>query len=285
MQYAVWTWYDDLLNSYDPYFLQGWGGYAADLRQERPSPPLVTLKTLLANGADFYSGSTVLDGLVHNNVQFDRHERPLEVLEACMSTWLQVVQELGFDLKEYLRHEAEYQKDRYYHMGVDIHMRVCFNEDSTPHIWTIFQGPEEREQNVFVDSMSKCARWKEWRLRYAIPKPPFELEKLKLLKQSVEYILVARRCECPSIGPHPECCYDPELNLPKELGGGVQTGRKASRTVLWYIISAMPYRQEFTFYVFILVGFFGCSYCARFWLAGGFYLALKLFQDATLSWL
>jgi hypothetical protein len=45
---------------------------------------------------------------------------------------------------------------------------------------------------------------------------------------------------------------------------------------------AIRYRVEFTFYIVLLAGLFGCSYLARFWVATAFFMVLKLFQDTIL---
>jgi hypothetical protein len=148
--YAVWTWYDRLLNSSDLEF--PWRESIPELQLPVPTP-LTTIKTLLANGAIVYSKGdspfSLLYGLIFNIIQFDGEERPQEVVRSCMSTWLELVQELGYDLKDYLRTEAIYLDGRCYYMGSGIKMIVCFNEDTAPHIRTIFQGPQE-ESRTFL---------------------------------------------------------------------------------------------------------------------------------------
>jgi hypothetical protein len=301
IQCAVWTWYDKLLNSYDRKF--PWQPEATG--EFRPVPsPLATIKTLLAHGADFYcNGSlvqTLLAGLVLNVVQFNGEERPLEVTRACISTWLGLVQELGFNLKDYLRAEAEKQNRRYYDIGTGIKMMVCFNEDTAPHIWTVFQGLQERERGVVVDRISQCAVWKEWQRLCSLPKPPNPPKLRRIWEKHIseEIILVKNQCCCPSFDAHSKRCkgsnmenqHDTELSQTTQTPLGTLPSSISSRPriapiLLYYIISAKPYRHEFTFYIFVLACFFGCSYFARFWITAGFFLALKLFQDATSYWL
>lgn len=296
IQCAVWTWYDRLLDSYDRKF--PW--HPDSMKRTRLVPsPLVTIKTLLTNGADFYCNSslvpTLLTGLVLNIVQFDGEERPLEVTRACMSTWLKLVQELGFDLKTYLRMEAEKQEGTYYDIGIGIRMTVCFDEDTIPHIWTLFQGPQERDRGAVVYRISQCANWKEWQRLYCLPKPP-RLPKgyYKIWQQSKNYILV-RQCNCDAQG---KCrggslCIKEDENateLPqttqnlRSLLFSTNASRRIISTMVCYLISASRYRYEFTFYTFLLACFFGCSYLARLWIAGGFFLTFKILQDTISYW-
>jgi len=291
IQYAVWSWYEKLLNSYERKFPYG--------HFNHPPPavpsPLAAIKTLLDNGADFYCSESyvrsILRGLVGNIIQFDGDERPLEVTRACISAWLNLVQELGFDLKDYLRIEAEKQKGKCYSMGSGVEMFVCFDEDTTPHIWTVFQGPFERRMGVFVDRISKCANWKEWQFRHSLPKRPTPSKEQKFFEQSAEIFLVKKFCGCPSFGPHSNTCletrHDTELSqapLTTSVSPLSTRKRRVISNLLYYAISGRRYRHEFTFYVFVLACFFGCSYFARVWIAGVFFLALKLFQDAVAYW-
>jgi hypothetical protein len=294
IQYAVWSWYDKLLNSYERGF--PWG----HPKPEVPSPK-AAVQTLLAHGADFHcDGSperSILKGLLGNIIQFNGEERPLEVMRACMSTWLKLVQELGFDLKDYIRIEARKRKGKWYEMGAGIQMFVCFDEDNVPHIWTIFQGPREREKNLFVDRISKCANWKEWQFRYALPEPLPRLKIQEILEQSAEIIVVQKQCGCPEFGTHLKSCNGPNVERRSDTelsqpSSSTLTSllipsreRRIVSTILYYTISARHYRHEFTFYVFVLACFFGCSYFARFWIAGGVFLALKLFQDTISYWI
>lgn len=294
IQYAVWSWYDKLLNSYERVF--PWG----HPQPEVPSPK-AAVQTLLAHGADFHcDGSparSILKGLLGNIIQFDGEERPLEVMRACMSTWLKLVQELGFDLKDYIRIEAGKGKGKWYEMGTGIQMFVCFDEDNAPHIWTVFQGPREREKDLFVNRISNCANWKEWQFRYALPQPLPRLKTQEILEQSAEIIVVQKQCGCPELGTCLKSCMDPnmesrsdtELSQPSSstLTSLMIPSRKRRIvwTILYYMISARHYRLEFTFYAFVLACFFGCSYFARFWIASGVFLALKLFEDTISYWI
>jgi hypothetical protein len=287
IQCAVWTWYDKLLNS-----------YGRRVVQSVPSP-LATIKTLLAHGASFHSEDksihSLLDGLVLNIIQFNGEERPLEFLESAMTIWLDVVQELGFNLKDYLRIEAAKQFGKAYDLGAGMRMMVCFDEVTAPHIWTIFQGPQEREKNEFVDRISKCALWTEWKWLYAVPKRIPKPTVYKIWEQSSEMIWVKCECCCPSLEAHLKCFkgsdaenkHNIEISQttqsPPDLAALSISSRKRKNfpIILSYVISGRRYRHEFTFYVFVLTCFFGCSYFARFWIAGSFFLFLKLFQDAV----
>jgi hypothetical protein len=294
IQYAVWTWYDNLLNSYDERFPNH---DPAEEFKSVPSP-LATIETLIAYGADLYCNGnlvkSLLRGLVLNIVQFDGEERPLNVSRYCMSRWLELVRQLGFDLKDYLRIEAEKQKGRCYNIGAGIIMIVCFDEDTAPHIWTVFQGPSEREKNVVVDRLTSCANWKEWQFLFALPKPPPPLKTQEILGQSVDIIVVQKQCACPEFGVHLKSCKGPnienKIDSPQPSPGTFTSAipsrkRGIVSAILYYMISATRYRREFTFYVFVLVCFFGCSYFARVWIAGGFFLALKIFEDTISYWI
>lgn len=135
MEYAVWTWFDKLLNSYDTRF--PWRLRNTTETQPLRSP-LTTIKTLLVHGADLHCGGsqrTLLDGLVLNIIQFDCDERSQKVLDSCMLTWLAIVQELGFDLKEYLSIERQKLAGMCYDLGSGIHMMLFFNDEAEPHIY------------------------------------------------------------------------------------------------------------------------------------------------------
>lgn len=295
IQLAVWSWYDNLLNSFDQRF--PWINPGAEAQPVLW--PLPSLKTLLAYGADFHCKNNrikgLLRGLIWNIVQFGGEERSPEATRTCMSRWLKLVQELGFDLKDYLRTEAEKQRGWYYNLGAGIQMTVCFNQDTEPHIWTIFQGPQERRKNVIVDRISECANWKEWQSLNALPKPLGLPKARKLLVQSAEIIVVQKYCGCSPVDAHLKPCKHSDAESRNEIRlsqtplrttTSTTTSTIASRTrrivstILYYMISAQRYRHEFTFYVFVLACFFGCSYLARFWIAGGFFLTFKLLQDA-----
>jgi hypothetical protein len=297
IQCTVWTWYDKLLDSYDR---SPW--HPDSTKEVRLVPsPLATMKTLLTNGADFYCNAslaqTVLTGLVLNIVQFDGEERPLEVTRACMSTWLELVQELGFDLKTYLRTEAKKQEGRYYDIDVGIRVIVCFDEDTIPPIWTVFQGPQERERGVVVDRISQCANWREWQWFFSIRKPPRLPKVYKIWQHTAEIILV-KECDCPISDAHAKCCEgsSKEGEDATELPPTTQNlwsllfstnplrKRRITSTMVCYLISASRYRYEFTFYIFLLACCFGCRYLARLWIAGGFFLIFKILQDSISYW-
>ncbi len=196
IQYAVWSWYDKLLNSY--------GQPAA---QPVPSP-MATIQSLLAHGAKLYSGGsnshTLLDGLVLKIIQSMGEDRPPEVLACAMSTWLGLVQQLGFSLEDYLRTEAARLIGKYYHPGLGIIMVVCFDEVAAPHIWTIYQWPQEQDKNEFIDRISKCKLRKVWKDRYAVPTRIPKPKVYKVWQQSAEIILI-KQCGCYSLDAHAKC--------------------------------------------------------------------------------
>lgn len=290
IQCAVWSWYDKLLNSYD----------RRTVIKPVPSP-LATIKTLLAHGSNAHSETslihTLLKGLLLNVLQFDGEERPPEVMRECMSRWLELVQELGFNLKDYLRTEAKIHKGRCYKMGLGIQMIMRFDEANLPHIWTVFQGPFETEMNKYRDRISECAIWKEWRALYSLPKPPPPPKVQELSGWSAEIILVKKQYGCPSFDTHLKSCNGPNMESRSESELSQSSSstlaslmipsrkRRIVWTILYYMISARHYRHEFTFYAFVLACFFGCSYFARFWIAGVFFLALKLFEDTISYWI
>ena len=96
IQYAVWTWYDNLLNSYDQLF-----PYGDLIAGFKPVPsPLATIQTLLASGAGFYcngsSTQTLVRGFVGNIIQFDwgggaasggNESAYVHVAGACSRSW------------------------------------------------------------------------------------------------------------------------------------------------------------------------------------------------------
>ncbi len=171
IQFATWTWYEKLLRSYFPK-LQWWNG---PLTQPVPPSPVPIIKTLLNHGADIYSlstsGHSILDGLLLNLIQFDGAAHPPEVLSTCLETWLDIVQQLGFNLEDYIHREAALHENKYHDLGLGLHLNIYFNESTSPYIWIAFQGPEERARGLFVDHISKCSRWKEWQHTYSHPKP------------------------------------------------------------------------------------------------------------------
>jgi hypothetical protein len=293
IQYAVWNWYDKLLISYDTRF-----PYRRRTTEFDSIPsPLPAIKTLLAHGASLHgsekSQDTILHGLVTNIIQFDGYLRPYEVLESSMSTWLGIVQDLGFDLKLYLRTEAENQKSTYYDLGAGIHMMVCFNEDTSPHIWNIYQGSEERKQGIYVDRIWKCASWNRWWSIHAVVRPPrTHSQRWKLLSEPTEIILV-KSCNCPSVDDHIKGCPYPDHSdgdfedaqkgqpPPNVLVTSISYLRRDSLQVtMRYLILATRYRHEFTFYVVLLTCLFGLSYFARFWITTSFFMTLKVLQGA-----
>jgi hypothetical protein len=258
LQCTAWKWFNQLLDStcvgllYD-YESEHW---------PRPNSPLVTMRTLLDHGADFHalagSGHTLLDGLVLNLIQFDSNGRPPDVFVACLDIWIDLVQDLGFDVKDYIRAVAAEQKDTYHNLGMGLKMKICFNEDSRPHLWTEFQGPHERERGEFVDHISKCAIWKEWQAAYTLPKLPFTLPLTRdgwLTRFKPEMIVIQERTS-PDSSTNPATPETEERN-------GVLGYRRLSFTrirhiAMYHLYFATKYRYEFTFYIVVFTCFF-CS--------------------------
>jgi hypothetical protein len=287
IQYAVWSWYDKLLNS-----------YGQPTAQPVPSP-MAAIKTFLAHGANLHSAGssmhTVLDGLVLNIFQSIGEDRPPEVLASAMSIWLGLIQHLGFNLQDYLRTEAAKQIGKAYDLGMGIRMIVCFDEVAAPHIWTIFQGPQEREKNAFVDRISKCALWEVWKGRYAVPQWMPNPKPYKFWEPVM--IWIKCECGCPSLEAHSKrfqesddeheytlyCRRDP-TDPSTTISPIASTKRRTISTILSLFSSVRHYRHEFTFYIFVLTCFLGCSYLARLWIVCGFFLAFKVLQD-TMSYL
>jgi hypothetical protein len=281
IQYAVWTWYDELLDSFFNDF--PWG--SPPKVPQRPLSPLQTIKALLDNGGSFYaqSGShhTILDGLVLNIIQFDSNGRPPDVLAACLNSWLELVQDLGFSVKDYIRIEAAEQKDTYHDLGMGLQMWICFNEESPPHIWTEFQGPHERERGECVDHISKCAIWKEWQTAYTLPKLPFTLTLARdgwITRFKPEMIVIQERTS-PDSPTNPATPETEERN-------GVLGYRRLSFTrichiAIYHLYFATKYRYEFTFYIAIFTCFF-CSWVARFWITTAFFMTLKLLESSIM---
>jgi hypothetical protein len=277
IQYAVWTWYDKLLDSFFNDFPRG----SRPKIPQRPASPLQTIKALLENGGNFYSQSgshhTILDGLVLNMIQFDSNGRQPEVLATCLDSWLELVRDLGFSVQDYIRIEAAEQKNTYHDLGMGLEMTICFNEKSRPHIWTEFQGPHERERNEFVDHISKCAIWKEWQRAYTLPKLPFTKSLTRdgwLTRFRPEMIAIQERTSSDSPADPAKFQTEKRNSVIKYWKASYTRTR---RILMYYSYFATKYRYEFTFYIAALTFFF-CSWVTRLWITTAFFVAFKLLE-------
>ena len=273
LQCTVWHWYQKLLESYTNTI--PWKSIWD--RQLEIKSPQASMKALLECGASLYSqspsGHTILDGLLLNLTQFDGEPRTAEALASCMATWISVLLDLDFNINNYIQHERKLHEGRSHDLGLGILMEARFDENRKPHIWSVFQGPEERERNDFVDHISKCARWKTWQLTFTLPKPPPSPRPARILTESAE-IVILKGDPASSLmqTPSPTGGF-PEIFDKKTLSSYLT---KSSRISLLYLEFAAQHRYEFSLYVFILSCLLGCRYLARFCMTLGFYLMLKL---------
>lgn len=156
IQYAVWAWYTELLESFGT---AAWGHPC-----NTPRSIIPTIRILLDHGGDLDVlsgwGHTVLDGLVLDYIQFDGYKRLPESLASCLDTWLLVIEDFGFNLHGYVRHEANKQQGTWHDLGLGLRMILMFNEDQAPYVWTVFQRPEELEMYEYKIRISHCAIWK-----------------------------------------------------------------------------------------------------------------------------
>jgi hypothetical protein len=284
LQCTAWNWFDQLLDSACVGLLYE---YESEHRQ-RPNSPLVTMRTLLDHGADFHalSGSrhTLLDGLVLNLIQFDTNGRPLDVFVACLDTWIDLVQDLGFDVKDYIRAAAAEQKDTYHNLGMCLKMKICFNEESRPHIWTEFQGPHERERGECVDHISKCAIWKDWQAAYTLPELPFTQSLTRdgwLTRFKPEMIVIQERTSSDSPITQSTFKIDEQNRVLRYRNRGASFNRIRHIAMYHYLHFATKYRYEFTFYIAVFTCFF-CSWVARLWITTAFFMTLKLLENSIM---
>ena len=272
IHYAVWTWYDRLLGSNDTGHLP-YGG----IPKVRQVDPSATIRSLLDHGVDLHarttSGHTILDGLLPNLVQFDGSARPRGVLRSCFSLWVSLVQQLGFDIREYIHREQAIHDGVSHDLGLGLTMELRFTDSSSPWAWPVFQGPEERDRGEFVCHISQCCIWPEWQRKFALPKrpPPRPLE--SLLSDSTEIVVL-----------HSSVNSDQPLKLPDP-----EINDNCTRCVdyliayisrsLWrarcYAVLGARYRLEFTFYFAALVSLLGFGYFTRLWTAWIFYVFFR----------
>ncbi|KAG4442623.1 hypothetical protein IFR05_001879 [Cadophora sp. M221] len=196
LQLAVWNLYDKFFDYHDPFYRNqhnlplSWESW--DRGTGAINASFDTVKSLLESGADFYcqtgSGHTILDGLMLDLIQFNGDAKPLHTYSACIESWLQTVQKLGFDLKDYIRHESAHKFGKSHDLGLGLVMMFLFDEECYPHIWTAFQGPHEREKNQVVNHISQCRIWPEWQRMFALPEPPVRPKPWKYKEGPLELV-------------------------------------------------------------------------------------------------
>ena len=279
LQYAVCSWYDRLLNTDDTWF--PWKSSDSRELLKIPVSPVRTIKTLLDQGtninAQSVSGHTILDGLCLNLVQIDGSARRQQHLDSCMETWIGVLQDLGFSSNDYIRHERALHENVVLDLGLGLHMELRFDENAAPWIWSVFQGPEERDQQVYVDRIDKCAIWPEWHRTYTLPEqiPPHIPARLLSARTK---IVILQRYEDPS---------ETDLEYPHTDGFIPSTvAPPSSLNLVWkmkeLLYLATRFRYEFSFYVALALSFLGCGYFARLWGTAMFFALLKFFEEPVL---
>jgi hypothetical protein len=258
LQFTAWNWYNELLNY--SFYGYAWGPSWEDRRA--PGPPLTTMKALIRHGASLHalsgSGHTILGGLILNLIQFDGYGRPPEVLASGLESWLQVVQDLGYSLVEYIQFEAAART--FYNLGLGLYMTVRFNEENAPHIRVLFQGSQERERNEFVGHISKCVIWKEWQRIYTLPKPPQPSRYGKLQHDKLEMVVI-KECplqDCPTSNQIPEIAQP--TSVPVHLTFMLRT---IYRNFIRFLYFVTRYRYEFTVYIAVF-SWFAFGWVARF---------------------
>jgi hypothetical protein len=214
--------------------------------------------------------------MLHNIIQFDGHARSTEALAFCMRAWFAVLKDLNVDTTEYVECERKLHTGIFHDLGLGIRMEARFDEDTEPHIWAVFQGPEERARDEFVDNISKCARFKTWRQTYTSPIPPPRPKAMQIL--DVYYATLVYRghpTHSRAQDSNPVVTTPPETidrRLPSYL-------IRASKVPLHHLSFVAQHPREYLFYVFILTCILGCGYLTRFWMTLSFYLMLKLVRD------
>jgi hypothetical protein len=281
LQYTVWVWYDKLLAAYS----QG---------EELPPPPISTIKTLLAHGADLHSlstsGHTILDGMLLNFIKFDGYPYSVDTQQACKSCWMGALRELGFERyqrREYLARERDIHRNVPPHdLGLGFFMKVHFTHTplSEPQwFWGAFQGPEERNSKTFHSIVYECQIWRSWQLAFAIPKRPKPPPRHKSVSSTTEIIVLK------STTPDCDNTAD-EFASERENLQNLQAakGIMHAQQLVWQLFQEIRrglaclsrYRYEFSAYVLITASILGFGYFARIWIAGIFFMSLRFFKES-----
>jgi hypothetical protein len=123
IHYSVWVWYSKVLN-------------IKPKDTELPIYPLPAILSLLDHGINLHtqttSGYTILDGLLLNLLQFDGSAWPQNILTLCFESWIRIVEQLGFDIKDYIRHEQASHQGISHGLGLNLKMVLHFNENASP---------------------------------------------------------------------------------------------------------------------------------------------------------
>jgi hypothetical protein len=255
-------------------------------RKRPPQCPLKTIRTLLDQGAHLHAqsvrGYTTLDGLCLNLVQLDGRARRHQHLSSRMETWLNIVEDLGFSARDYIRREATLHENMCHDLGLGLHMEFRFDEDTAPWIWSAFQGPEERERGEYVDQIDKCSIWPEWHRTYTLTRPPPRRRPAKLLRGTTEIVVIKGSIgaseDILEILPTAEFQYpNPRntVNIPPHLLHLYLRAR-------YRIDFASKFRWEFSLYIALILSFLGLRCFARLCGTTIFFMVLKCFEDTAL---
>ena len=259
-----------------------WGRDPSD--SEFPVDPRPTLRSLLDHGASLHDqtnlGYTLLDGMCLNILQFDGYARPQKTRAFAFRTWLGIVQELGFDIRQYIRRERIIHEGMSHDLRLGLTMEIRFREDPDPWAWSVFQGPEERNRGEFVDHIVECCVWPEWESKLATPKPPPPWPPT-ILVRNPNALVVLQSCDDPE---------DTFETLSQETTACPQRFTQLDiyfPTICWrlrhYALVGARYRAEFSFYFAVLLSLLGFGYFARICTTLFFYTSLKIAGFAVLS--
>jgi hypothetical protein len=274
IHYAVWTWYSKLLGTSDSRY--PWGRKSTD--SEFPFDPRPTLRSLIDHGANLHDqttlGYTVLDGMCLNLLQFDGYSRSHRTRACAFRTWLNIVQELGFDIREYICRERDIHDGISHDLGLGLTLEIRFCTDPDPWAWSVFQGPEERERGDFVNHIASCSVWPEWKRRFATPKPPPPWP-ATLLVRNPDAMVVLQSLDSPE---------DASETPSRDTGN--DSPRKFEQLdcyfpiICWkvrhYALMGARYRVEFSFYFAAIITLLGFGYFSRIWTTWIFYTSLKI---------
>ncbi|KAF4635034.1 hypothetical protein G7Y89_g3062 [Cudoniella acicularis] len=219
--------------------------------------------------SSYASHIIIKDGILLDIVHRNGKPYPSDVLSLCMGNWLNLLQDVGIDSKEYVRKERELHKNKVLELGLGIKMEARFSEETEPpYIWRVFQGHEEREKGEFVDHISKCADFEKWRQM----KPPPPLPKsATLLANNQE--MVANKEAAKSRGG------DQAFHQTNTVNANRNTSPKSVAeeccTILRSVGYATRYRHEFSAYVAASALFLGCQLLTSARITLCFYLTLN----------
>lgn len=276
LQLALWTWSTKFFNSkdrlYNEYYTPlPWDGYL-----EPNTYSVDTIKSLVELGAELHcrsgSGHTILDGLVLNLTQFDGSARPAELLTSCIDGWLSIIRDLGIDVREYIRYEAEQHDGEFHDLGYGLRVKLCFDMENSPHVYAGFQGPQEIARQQFVDHISQCAVWPAWQRAFALPKPPHR-PRLPAFPAPPDELIIINEQEITA-GDDKESFRsqtDPVRTL-----SPIYNMQNLIRFSVEYAGFLAQNRHEFAIYTFVLTSIWGFDYLSRFGITTMFFVALEV---------